>query len=138
MKSFLLIIIFSLSLFSCSYKDPVAKFEIINNTGFVKNENNLLSKYQGTIKLDNQDPTIYTFYFYKDNTYVVKIDYVSKKTVDTQEGTWITDGNFYVVYGTDASAYRFLEEDGNLSLLNDDGHLYKNNNGDNQFVLYKK
>lgn len=138
MKSFLPTIIFSLLLLSCSYKDPVAKFEIINNSGFSKNENNLLSKYEGIITLNNQDSTIYTFSFYKDNTYVVKIDRVGEKAIETQEGTWITDGNFYVVYGTDASAYRFLEENGNLSLLNDDGHLYKDNKGENKFILYRK
>ncbi|MBO6212704.1 hypothetical protein [Algoriella sp.] len=138
MKSFLHTIIFSLLLLSCSYKDPVAKFEIINNSGFSKNEYNLLSKYEGIITLNNQDSTIYTFSFYKDNTYVVKIDRVGEKPIETQEGTWITDGNFYVVYGTDASAYRFLEENGNLSLLNDDGHLYKDNKGENKFILYRK
>lgn len=138
MKSFLPTIIFSLLLLSCSYKDPVAKFEIINNSGFSKNENNLLSKYEGIITLNNKDSTIYTFSFYKDNTYVVKIDRVGEKAIETQEGTWITDGNFYVVYGTDASAYRFLEENGNLSLLNDDGHLYKDNKGENKFILYRK
>ncbi|SFN53945.1 hypothetical protein SAMN05421738_11471 [Algoriella xinjiangensis] len=138
MKSFLPTIIFSLLLLSCSYKDPVAKFEIINNSGFSKNENNLLSKYEGIITLNNKDSTIYTFSFYKDNTYVVKIDRVGEKPIEIQEGTWITDGNFYVVYGTDASAYRFLEENGNLSLLNDDGHLYKDNKGENKFILYRK
>ena len=98
-----------------------------------------MNTYQGIVKSDDKDSTVYSFDFYRDNTYVVKIDKINKDSTQIRKGTWVSDGNYYVVYGADASAYRFLKENGNLNYLDDDGYLYDDvDAGDEQFILYRK
>jgi hypothetical protein len=125
-------------LMGCTYNPPKATYELSDNSNYHMDQTNKLDSYEGVVKLNNNDSTVYFFDFYNDNTYVVKIDKVKQDSTFVKLGSWVKNGDFIVVYGTDASAYRFKKEKENLSFINDDGLLYDENDADNHFVLYKK